>query len=39
MPQLLFKFIKKLAFTIDILSKSGWVHSDIKSENILINYG
>ncbi|CAD8165073.1 unnamed protein product [Paramecium octaurelia] len=38
-PVFLFKFIKRITQTIELLVKTGWVHSDIKSENILISYG
>ncbi|CAD8148760.1 unnamed protein product [Paramecium octaurelia] len=38
-PVFLLKFIKRITSTIDLLVKTGWVHSDIKSENILISYG
>ena len=38
-PVSLFKFIKRITQTIELIVKTGWVHSDIKSENILISYG
>lgn len=38
-PVSLYKFIKRITQTIELIVKTGWVHSDIKSENILISYG